>query len=137
LRNHVRKHIELAKQFEQLVIKDSRFEMVAPRALGLVCFRPKGDNEITTQLLQRLMDRKKIYMVKAEHAGRQFLRFVVCGMDSKASDIDFAWEEIESQLTDLQKEQSLVIRKAGNVADLTQHFQIHLTNENTTLEKYQ
>ncbi|EDX05473.1 3,4-dihydroxyphenylacetaldehyde synthase 2 isoform X1 [Drosophila simulans] len=137
LRNHVRKHIELAKQFEQLVLKDSRFELVAPRALGLVCFRPKGDNDITTQLLQRLMDRKKIYMVKAEHAGRQFLRFVVCGMDTKASDIDFAWQEIESQLTDLQAEQSLVARKSGNVGDLAQHFQIHLSTENATHEKSQ
>ncbi|XP_033173456.1 3,4-dihydroxyphenylacetaldehyde synthase isoform X1 [Drosophila mauritiana] len=137
LRNHVRKHIELAKQFEQLVLKDSRFELVAPRALGLICFRPKGDNEITTQLLQRLMDRKKIYMVKAEHAGRQFLRFVVCGMDTKASDIDFAWQEIESQLTDLQAEQSLVARKSGNVGDIAQHFQIHLSTENATHEKSQ
>ncbi|KAH8334137.1 hypothetical protein KR059_006958 [Drosophila kikkawai] len=128
LRNHVRKHIELAKQFEELVTKDSRFELVAPRALGLVCFRPKGDNEITAQLLHRLMERKKIYMVKAEHAGRQFLRFVVCGMDSKPSDIEFAWTEIESQLTALVAEQSLAARKTGNVADLTQHFKIHLND---------
>lgn len=76
------------------------------------------------------MERKKIYMVKAEHAGRQFLRFVVCGMDAKPEDIEFAWTEIESQLTALLEEQSLAARKAGNVADLTQHFQIHLTTDN-------
>ncbi|BFF94021.1 3-4-dihydroxyphenylacetaldehyde synthase 2 [Drosophila madeirensis] len=131
LRNHVRKHIALAQQFESFVRNDSRFEMVAPQALGLVCFRPRGDNENTTQLLQRLMERKKIYMVKAEHAGRQFLRFAVCGMDAKPSDIEFAWTEIESQLTAQLAEKSLaeVARKPSNVSDLRQHFQMHLASD--------
>ncbi|XP_060666798.1 3,4-dihydroxyphenylacetaldehyde synthase 2 isoform X1 [Drosophila nasuta] len=125
LRAHVRKHIDLAAQFENLVKGDSRFELVAPRALGLVCFRAKGDNEITSQLLHRLMERKKIYMVKAEHGGRQFLRFAVCGMDPKPADIEFAWTEIETQLTQLNLEadqQPLENRKAGEIAELTQHL---------------
>ncbi|XP_033249336.1 3,4-dihydroxyphenylacetaldehyde synthase 2 isoform X1 [Drosophila miranda] len=137
LRSHVRKHIALAQQFEAFVRNDSRFEMVAPQALGLVCFRPRGDNEHTAQLLQRLMERKKIYMVKAEHAGRQFLRFAVCGMDAKPSDIEFAWTEIETQLTALLAEKSLPARKPSNVSELTQHFQMHLASDSGTHEKSQ
>ncbi|XP_001356285.1 alpha-methyldopa hypersensitive protein isoform X1 [Drosophila persimilis] len=137
LRSHVRKHIALAQQFEAFVRNDSRFEMVAPQALGLVCFRPRGDNEHTAQLLQRLMERKKIYMVKAEHAGRQFLRFAVCGMDAKPSDIEFAWTEIETQLTALLAEKSLAARKPSNVSELTQHFQMHLASDSGTHEKSQ
>ncbi|XP_068140972.1 3,4-dihydroxyphenylacetaldehyde synthase 2 isoform X1 [Drosophila tropicalis] len=140
LRAHVRKHISLAEQFEKLVKDDKRFELVAPRALGLVCFRPKGDNEITAQLLQRLMERKKIYMVKAEHAGCLFLRFAVCGMDPKPSDIDYAWSEIETQLTDLLVDQQRLLEtpsKAGEVGELTHHFQILANNGNVTHEKSQ
>ncbi|KRF77903.1 3,4-dihydroxyphenylacetaldehyde synthase 2 isoform X2 [Drosophila virilis] len=130
LRAHMRKHIDLAIQFENLVKADERFEVVAPRALGLVCFRAKGDNEVTSQLLQRLMERKKIYMVKAEHRGQLFLRFVVCGMDPKPSDIQFAWTEIETQLTSLCAEQLVNARKAGELSELTHHLSgLHLTNE--------
>lgn len=122
LRAHVRKHIDLAIQFENHLKADARFEIVAPRALGLVCFRAKGDNEITAQLLHRLMERKKIYMVKAEHGGRLFLRFVVCGMDPKPADIDFAWTEIESQLTAISAEQQFESPKAGEITELTHHL---------------
>ncbi|XP_030376796.1 3,4-dihydroxyphenylacetaldehyde synthase 2 isoform X2 [Scaptodrosophila lebanonensis] len=130
LRAHVRKHIELAKKFEVFVLADARFELVAPRALGLVCFRAKGENEITAQLLQRLMERKKIYMVKAEHRGQLFLRFAVCGMDPKPSDIEFAWTEIGTQLTALLAEQEhlAAVGKAGDVTELTQQFGLQLTN---------
>ncbi|ALC42861.1 amd, partial [Drosophila busckii] len=132
LRAHVRKHIDLAKQFEDMVKSDTRFELVAPRALGLVCFRAKGDNEITAQLLQRLMERKKIYMVKAEHRNRLFLRFAICGMDPKPADIKYAWSEIESQLTEITTPQ-LITRKAADVTELSQHLSgLQLTNE--TLE---
>ncbi|XP_030241714.1 3,4-dihydroxyphenylacetaldehyde synthase 2 isoform X1 [Drosophila navojoa] len=130
LRAHIRKHITLAKQFEDLVKADERFELIAPRALGLVCFRAKGDNEITSQLLQRLMERKKIYMVKAEHCGQLFLRFAVCGMDPKPSDIDFAWTEIQTQLTSVCAEQQVNARKAGELSELTHHLSgLHVTNE--------
>lgn len=123
LRAHVRKHIDLAVQFENHVKADPRFELVAPRALGLVCFRAKGDNEITAQLLHRLMERKKIYMVKAEHGGQLFLRFVVCGMDPKPADIDFAWTEIESQLTAIATEQPVdAAHKAGEITELAHHL---------------
>lgn len=99
LRAHVRKHIMLAQRFENLLNADSRFELIAKSSLGLICFRVKGDNKLTVNLLQRIMDRKKLYMVQAVHKNKHFLRFVVCGMDPKEEDIDFAWHEIQTQLT--------------------------------------
>jgi aromatic-L-amino-acid decarboxylase len=39
LRHHIRRHIELARDFEQRVLADPRFELAAPRSLNLVCFR--------------------------------------------------------------------------------------------------
>jgi len=94
------------------------------------CYLGGRPNEITSQLLHRLMERKKIYMVKAEHAGRLFLRFAICGMDPKPTDIEFAWTEIETQLTALSVEQQLDTRKPGEIADLTQHLTgLQLTDE--------
>ncbi|XP_053960174.1 3,4-dihydroxyphenylacetaldehyde synthase 2 [Anastrepha ludens] len=101
LRMSLRKHIELSERFEKYVLADNRFELVAKRTLGIVCFRVKGDNELTTQLLQRILENKKLYMVQAVQGEKLFLRFVICGMDTKTEDIDFAWYEIRTKLTEL------------------------------------
>ncbi|XP_075150252.1 alpha methyl dopa-resistant [Haematobia irritans] len=97
LRANIRKHMALAERFENYVLNDSRFEIVAKRTLGLVCFRPKGDNKRTTDLLGLLTERKKIYLIQAKHRGQHFLRFCICGMDPKEEDVDFAWNEIKTQ----------------------------------------
>ncbi|XP_017463855.1 PREDICTED: alpha-methyldopa hypersensitive protein-like, partial [Rhagoletis zephyria] len=110
LREHVRKQIRLAERFERHILSDARLELVAKRSMGLVCFRVKGDNQLTTDLLQCVTERKKIYMVQAAFGGKNFMRFAVCGMDPKEDDIDFAWREIEEQLNKLLKEE-----KRGNV----------------------
>lgn len=107
LREYIRNRIRLAERFEQYVLADPRLELVAKRAMGLVCFRVKGDNEFSTELLKRITDRKKIYMVQATFQGKSFLRFVVCGMEPKECDIDFAWQEINSQLSQLLSEQAV------------------------------
>ena len=44
----------MAKQFEQLIGSDERFEVPAERHLGMVVFRLKGENEMTEKLLKRL-----------------------------------------------------------------------------------
>lgn len=107
LREYIRNRIRLAERFEQYVLADPRLEIVAKRAMGLVCFRVRGDNKLSTELLQRITDRKKIYMVPAIFQGKSFIRFVVCGMEPKENDIDFAWHEIESQLSQLLSEQEV------------------------------
>jgi aromatic-L-amino-acid decarboxylase len=41
LQNYIQKHVNLAKDFEKLVLSDSRFEIIGEVILGLVCFRLK------------------------------------------------------------------------------------------------
>lgn len=36
---HIRKQVELARGFEEMVRRDARFEVVVPARCGLVCFR--------------------------------------------------------------------------------------------------
>ncbi|XP_065357772.1 3,4-dihydroxyphenylacetaldehyde synthase 2 isoform X1 [Calliphora vicina] len=121
LRAHIRKHMALAERFENYVLSDARFELVTKRALGLVCFRPIGDNKRTTDLLHNLTERKKIYMIQAKQAGKHFLRFVVCGMDPKEQDIDFAWREIQSQM-DFVVEQELLTSVKADIDSISKHI---------------
>ncbi|XP_067625550.1 3,4-dihydroxyphenylacetaldehyde synthase 2-like [Eurosta solidaginis] len=104
LRSHVRNQIRLAERFEQHVLGDHRFELVAKRGMGLVCFRVRGENKLTVDLLQRITERKKIFMVQANFGGKSFIRFAVCGMQPKEADVDFAWQEITTQLNKLKSE---------------------------------
>ncbi|XP_037817203.1 3,4-dihydroxyphenylacetaldehyde synthase 2 [Lucilia sericata] len=131
LRAHIRKHMALAERFENYVLSDPRFEVVTKRTLGLVCFRPKGENKRTTDLLHYITERKKIYMIQAKHAGKHFLRFVVCGMDPKDEDIDFAWKEIQSQMDIvLEKEQELLIASVKpDITSISQQItsDLHIT----------
>lgn len=120
IRNRIRKHIQLAKQFENKVRCDSRFEIVAKPILGLICFRLKGDCDKTQQLLDRIGERKKIYVIPAKCNGNLMIRFVVCGHSPEERDIDFAWNEIITQAdlilsTNQMKTEMLSTHFANNV----------------------
>lgn len=97
IRENVRHHVRLAERFEQHVLADDRFEIVSKRSMGLVCFRLRGDCALSRQLLERITERKKIYMIQAKCHDRLMMRFVVCGMSPLASDVDVAWQEIREQ----------------------------------------
>ena len=54
LQKHIREHVGYAAQFKTELLKDARFEVVYPVHLGLVCFRVKGANDVTQNLLKAL-----------------------------------------------------------------------------------
>ncbi|XP_011314347.1 aromatic-L-amino-acid decarboxylase-like [Fopius arisanus] len=97
LQDHIQEAIALAKKFEDYVNGDERFEIVTPRSLGLICFRMKGEDALTQDLLKRLMRRKIIYVISATHRGRLMIRFAVCTANTTEADIEFAWKEITEQ----------------------------------------
>ncbi|XP_069691727.1 aromatic-L-amino-acid decarboxylase-like isoform X1 [Periplaneta americana] len=97
LQNYIRQQVALAREFEALVRADDRFHVVTEVVLGLVCFRLKGPDELTRRLHERLMARKKIYVIAATLHDKYIIRFVVCSRMTESRDIHFAWEEIRSQ----------------------------------------
>lgn len=101
IRNNIRRQVKLAEMFENFVKTDDRFEIVSARSMGLVCFRLKGDCSLTRRLLQMITEQKKIYMIQATCNGQLMMRFVVAGLDPKESDIEYAWNEIIGQTSEL------------------------------------
>ncbi|XP_070560020.1 LOW QUALITY PROTEIN: aromatic-L-amino-acid decarboxylase-like [Ptychodera flava] len=94
LRKYIRKHVKLAKKFESLVYTDDRFEVVGDVIFGLVCFRLKGNNTLTEQLLKMVNDSGKLHMVPASLDGKYVIRFAVCAEDACDEDIFYAWSVI-------------------------------------------
>ncbi|XP_076663371.1 aromatic-L-amino-acid decarboxylase [Andrena cerasifolii] len=106
LQQHIRRTIKLAQIFEKYVKSDNRFELVIERSMGLICFRMKGDDKLTKELLSRLTDEKKIYIVAATYRGKLIARFVVCSRLTREEDITFAWNEITKQATEVLRSQA-------------------------------
>lgn len=115
IRESIRNDVHLANLFQNKVLNDSRFEIVAKPMLGLVCFRLKGDCEKTQQLLDRITERKNIYMIPAKWHSRLMIRFVICGLKPEERDIDYAWNEITSQA-------DLVLGTNQSKSELSTHF---------------
>lgn len=95
IRRHIRNHISLAKHFQELVLSDSRFEVVTS-SLGLVCFRLQGDDSLTKELLEKVTANKKLYLIPCYTQQKFVIRFVVCSRITTIEDINCSWAEIVS-----------------------------------------
>ncbi|KAK5647194.1 hypothetical protein RI129_002086 [Pyrocoelia pectoralis] len=121
LQNHIREGVRLAQKFESLLSADSRFEVAAPRHLGLVVFRLTGENRLTEKLLKKLNSRGNLHCVPAAIKDKYVIRFTVTSQFTTVDDIVKDWKEIkvvsESILSEVEEEQNAFkakVKLAGN-----------------------
>lgn len=89
--------MKLAKEFEQYILADSRFEILGKVTMGLVCFRLKGPNSLSQNLLFLLNDSGKIHMVPAMLDDKYLIRFCVNAKNATSDDMKKAWELIKEK----------------------------------------
>lgn len=98
IRDKIRQDVKMAEMIQNLILNDDRFEIAnSKQSMGLVCFRLRGNCQLTQDLLDRITERKKIYMIPAKCHEKLIIRFAICGQETQPKDIEFAWEEITSQ----------------------------------------
>lgn len=117
IRNHIRKQISLAQDFANFMKTDSRFEIVTEVSMGLVCFRIKGPDSRTKQLIEKITSRKNIYVIPATFRGEFIIRFVICSRLTEKQDVQFAWDEILTQ-TDVvlaEEKRNVVLNGTENI----------------------
>lgn len=100
LRKFLRSHVKMAKLFEELVMKDERFEIVVPRNFGLVCFRLSFNevdisNAINLKLLEEINKTGRAYMTHAVVEGMYVIRFAVGGTMTKEQHVVMAWKLVQ------------------------------------------
>ncbi|GLJ38849.1 hypothetical protein SUGI_0791720 [Cryptomeria japonica] len=110
LQTYIRYQISLAQHFENLVIKDKRFEVMAPRTFALVCFRilPTGDDcdnghSLNSQLLDVVNESGHMYLSHTVLSGKYTLRFCVNSVLTKVHHVDAAWKLLQSKASILLK----------------------------------
>ncbi|XP_076346714.1 aromatic-L-amino-acid decarboxylase-like [Tachypleus tridentatus] len=107
LQAHIQKHVGLAQEFEELVSRDHRFEIVFPVTLGLVCFRLKGSDSVNEEILRLINERGKITLTPTRFKEMFVIRFAVCSKNTESADIQYAWQEICYVSTQVQLEGKL------------------------------
>ncbi|CAH1960114.1 unnamed protein product [Acanthoscelides obtectus] len=126
IQKHIRHQVGLAKYFEKLVRNDERYEVLIS-CLGVVCFRLKGEDQLTQKLLDRIAERKKLFIMPYYIQSKLVIRFVICSRLTEREDIDYAWNEIIS-LTPVTRKQlsnapiqtvrrTLSLKNAGSIVN--------------------
>lgn len=86
----------MANALAQLVRADTRFELAAPPAFGLICFRRAGDsNEASAALLEAVNASGKAFLVHTTLGGRHVLRFAIGGMQTQWRHVRDTWRLIQ------------------------------------------
>jgi aromatic-L-amino-acid decarboxylase len=97
LQFHVRRHVELAQTFFRWLQEDSRFELMAPAPLNLVCFRLKGTDELNEALLKCLNRSGKLYLSHTRLHGKYTIRFCVAQTRTELQHVQHAWDAIRQE----------------------------------------
>jgi aromatic-L-amino-acid decarboxylase len=92
LQRHVRSGVELAARFERWVAEADGWELCAPRAFSVVCFRLEGDDDRNRALLERVNASGEIFISHAVLNGRYVLRLAVGQMSTTEDDVRRAWD---------------------------------------------
>src|SRR5438105_2028837 len=92
LRAMVRRHLELTDKFVAWLRADSRFEIVAPVSLNLVCFRLKGPDSVSETLMQKLNSSGKLFLSHTKLKGQFAMRICIGQTYTEEEHIRAAWQ---------------------------------------------
>lgn len=106
IQNYIKRTIQQAQLFEKYVLLDDRLELTSS-SMSLVCFRLKGDSDLTKEFHRRLMLRRNIYTTVAVCKGKYVIRFAVGSRFSTDDDILYAWKEIKHVVTEVLRDADL------------------------------
>ncbi len=102
LRYHIRRHIELTREMAGWIAADAAYEIVAPVAFNLICFRHKDSEAFNRRLLDALNRSGKLYLTHTTLNGEFSLRLCIGQASTERQHVKQAWELIRttaSQLT--------------------------------------
>ncbi|MFZ0806790.1 MAG: pyridoxal-dependent decarboxylase, partial [Candidatus Sulfotelmatobacter sp.] len=102
LQHNVREHVRLAQQFASWVRNDARFELAAPVALNVVCFRHKAGDAANQQMMDRLNRSGDLFLTHTKLNGKLTLRLSVGQMNTRARHVENAWKRIGEEADGLE-----------------------------------
>jgi len=96
LRDHVRRHVDWAREFALLAAGDPRFELLVPPGLSLVCVALAAGDEATRGLLDRVNATGRCFLTHARVGGRFAIRLAVGAATTGRDDVLATWRLLEN-----------------------------------------
>jgi aromatic-L-amino-acid decarboxylase len=96
LRAHIRSGVTLAADLADWIRADERFEVVAPHPYSLVCFRLRGDDVRSEDLLARVNAGGQTYLTHTRVAGRYVLRIAIGAPATEERHVAATWKLIQA-----------------------------------------
>jgi aromatic-L-amino-acid decarboxylase len=84
----LRRDIGFGRRVAEALAADPRFEVVAPVHFSLVCFRCKGPDDLSRQLLERINATGKAFLSHTVLNGKFVIRFAIGNFGTTSEDID-------------------------------------------------
>jgi aromatic-L-amino-acid decarboxylase len=97
LQARIREAIRLAELFECLVRDEPGWELCAPRAFSVVCFRRPGSDEDNERLLARVNESGEMFISHTRLGGRYVLRLAIGNERTTEADVLRAWAVLKRE----------------------------------------
>ena len=95
LQARIREAITLAELFEGLVRAEPGWEVSAPRAFSVVCFRRSGSDDENEELLARVNETGELFISHTKLGGRYVLRLAIGNERTTEPDVRRAWDVLQ------------------------------------------
>ncbi len=100
IRQRIRLHCALAREFQSWVEADARFELCAPVPFSTVCFRARADlppdrlDALNEQILAQVNEAGPVFLSHTRLHGRLVMRLTVGNLRTRREHIETAWRLI-------------------------------------------
>ena len=102
IREMVRQHVALAREFAGWLSQDSRFELMAPVNLSLVCFRYNPGNlqeeelaKLNRGILEKLNNSGKVFLTHTSLKGKYAIRLSVGQRTTGRKHVELVWKLLQ------------------------------------------
>jgi aromatic-L-amino-acid/L-tryptophan decarboxylase len=97
LQARIREAVRLAELFEGLVRAELGWEVCAPRAFSVVCFRRPGSDDENEELLARVNETGELFISHTKLDGRYVLRLAIGNERTTEADVRRAWDVLKRE----------------------------------------
>ena len=95
MQEHIRSHVRMAAEFEQMVQADNRFAIAYPRILALVTFYLKAGNDASKKALELVNSEGTFYITHSIINDVYLIRVNVGSVLTQDRHVKHLWEEIQ------------------------------------------
>ncbi|MCE5307064.1 MAG: aspartate aminotransferase family protein [Acidobacteriales bacterium] len=98
LQQILRNHVQWAQDLAAQIRADSRFEIMAPAPLSVVCFRLRSTDEANHRLIDKVNASGKVFLSGTVLKGKYTIRLAIGNIGTTWADVEQAWNLVKAAI---------------------------------------